>query len=43
MNGAMKRAHVPRSLAPAPRPTPWVPGLIATAFSLIWLIVLSLV
>lgn len=39
----MKRPHVPRSLAPAPRPTLWVPALMATALSLVWLAVLALV
>lgn len=39
---AMKRAHVPKTLAPAPRLTLWVPALIFTALATVWLAVLRL-
>jgi hypothetical protein len=38
--GAMKRARVPKSLAPAPRLTPWVPGLVSVGLSALWLLAL---
>ncbi len=35
--GAMKRVPVPRTLAPAPRLTPWVPVLVSAALIGLWL------
>jgi hypothetical protein len=38
----MKRVHIPRSLATAPRLTLWVPVLMAFWLSMIWLAALAL-
>jgi hypothetical protein len=37
----MKRVHIPKNLAPAPRLTLWVPTLVTLALSLLWLAVLA--
>jgi len=43
LNGGMKRVSLRKTLAPTPRLTLWVPGLVAAALSLFWLGLLALI